>query len=98
MGKPDVGLAYTYAVLMFVFPMVGAVALVHSNRIAIHVQIRLRAQLTSAVYRKALCLSSRCAGFRAQGSGLRPQGLRTRSGCSRSSAPGEQGWGLGRRA
>lgn len=60
--EPNVGLAYVYAVLIFAFPMVGAVALVHSNRIAIHVQIRLRAQLTSAVYRKALNLSSRCAG------------------------------------
>ena len=59
MGKPDVGLAYVYAVLMFVFPLVGAIALVHSNRVAIQIQIRLRAQLTSAVYRKALKLSSR---------------------------------------
>ena len=65
MAKPDVGLAYGYAVLMFVFPVLGAVALVHSNSAAVHVQIRLRAELTALVYRKALCLSSRRAGFRA---------------------------------
>ena len=35
-------------------------ALVHSNRVAIQIQIKLRAQLTSAVYRKAVRLSSRC--------------------------------------
>ena len=59
MAKPNVGMAYVWAILIFVFPMIGAVALVHSNRVAIHIQIRLRAQLTSAVYRKALNLSSR---------------------------------------
>lgn len=58
-GKPNVGQAYVFAVLIFVFPLVGAVALVHSNRVAIQIQIKLRAQLTSAVYRKALRLSSR---------------------------------------
>ena len=58
-SKPDVGLAYVFAVLMFVFPLVGAIALVHSDRVAIQIQIRLRAQLTSAVFRKALRLSSR---------------------------------------
>ena len=59
-GKPDVGQAYVYSVLMFVFPMIGAVALVHSNRLAIQIQIKLRAELNSAVYRKALRLSGRC--------------------------------------
>ncbi len=58
--KPNVGRAYLYAALIFVFPLVGAMALVHSNRLAIQVQIKLRAELTSAVYRKALRLSARC--------------------------------------
>ena len=59
-SKPSLGTAYLYSVLIFVFPLIGAIALVHSNRVAIQVQIRLRAQLTSAVYLKALRLSSRC--------------------------------------
>jgi hypothetical protein len=59
--EPDIGNAYLYAVLIFVFPLVGAMALVHSNRLAIQVQIKLRAELTSAVYRKALRLSARWA-------------------------------------
>ena len=59
-SKPSIGTAYLYSVLIFVFPLIGAIALVHSNRVAIQVQIRLRAQLTSAVYLKALRLSSRC--------------------------------------
>lgn len=58
-SKPNVGQAYLYAALMFVFPLVGAIALVHSNRLAIQIQIKLRAELTSAVYRKALRLSAR---------------------------------------
>lgn len=58
--EPNVGTAYLYAALIFVFPLVGAMALVHSNRLAIQVQIKLRAELTSAVYRKALRLSARC--------------------------------------
>ena len=60
-SKPSIGTAYLYSVLIFVFPLIGAIALVHSNRVAIQVQIRLRAQLTSAVYLKALRLSSRCS-------------------------------------
>jgi hypothetical protein len=59
-AKPDIGRAYLFAVLMFLFPLVGAMALVHSNRLAIQIQIKLRAELTSAVYRKALRLSARC--------------------------------------
>ena len=59
-AQPDIGRAYLFAALMFVFPLVGAMALVHSNRLAIQVQIKLRAELTSAVYRKALRLSARC--------------------------------------
>lgn len=58
-SKPNVGQAYMFAALMFVFPLVGAIALVHSNRLAIQIQIKLRAELTSAVYRKALRLSAR---------------------------------------
>ena len=46
---------------MFVFPMIGAVAYVHSSRLSIIVQIKMRAELTAAVYRKALALSSRSA-------------------------------------
>ncbi len=53
------GRAYLYAALIFVFPLVGAIALVHSNRLAIQVQIKLRAELTAAVYQKAMRLSAR---------------------------------------
>ena len=49
-----------WAALMFLFPLIGAVCYVHSSRFAIISQIRIRAQLTSLVYRKALALSSRC--------------------------------------
>ena len=48
-----------WAALMFLFPLIGAVCYVHSSRLAIISQIRIRAQLTSLVYRKALALSSR---------------------------------------
>ena len=48
-----------WAGLMFLFPLIGAVCYVHSSRLAIISQIRIRAQLTSLVYRKALALSSR---------------------------------------
>lgn len=57
----DINRQYLYAALMFVFPMFGAVAYVHSSRLSIIVQIQLRAELTAAVYRKALRLSSRYA-------------------------------------
>lgn len=56
---PNVKQAYVFAVLIFVFPLVGAIALVHSNRLAIQVQIKLRAELTTAVYQKAMRLSAR---------------------------------------
>ena len=55
----DVNINYLWAALMFVFPMIGAVAYVHSSRLSIIVQIKMRAELTAAVYRKALALSSR---------------------------------------
>ena len=55
----DVSINYLWAALMFVFPMIGAVAYVHSSRLSIIVQIKMRAELTAAVYRKALALSSR---------------------------------------
>ncbi|DBB06529.1 TPA: hypothetical protein ACH3X1_012074 [Trebouxia sp. C0004] len=55
----NVSINYLWAALMFVFPMLGAVAYVHSSRLSIIVQIRMRAELTAAVYRKALALSSR---------------------------------------
>lgn len=54
-----VNINYLWASLMFVFPLLGAVAYVHSSRLSIIVQIQLRAELTAAVYRKALRLSSR---------------------------------------
>lgn len=57
----DINRNYLWAALMFVFPMFGAVAYVHSSRLSIIVQIQLRAELTAAVYRKALRLSSRYA-------------------------------------
>lgn len=43
---------YIYAALMFVIPLFGAVCYAHSSRIAIATQIRIRAELTAAVYRK----------------------------------------------
>ncbi|KAL0031798.1 hypothetical protein WJX79_007928 [Trebouxia sp. C0005] len=55
----NVNINYLWAALMFVFPMIGAVAYVHSSRLSIIVQIKMRAELTAAVYRKALALSSR---------------------------------------
>ncbi len=58
-GNP--GRTYMWAALMFLFPLIGAVCYVHSSRLAIISQIRIRAQLTSLVYRKALALSSRSA-------------------------------------
>lgn len=57
----DVNRNYLWAALMFVFPLFGAIAYVHSSRLSIIVQIQLRAELTAAVYRKALRLSSRYA-------------------------------------
>ena len=55
----DVNINYLWAALMFVCPMIGAVLYVHSSRLSIIVQIKMRAELTAAVYRKALALSSR---------------------------------------
>lgn len=59
----NVNINYLWAALMFVFPMIGAVAYVHSSRLSIIVQIKMRAELTAAVYRKALALSSRSAQY-----------------------------------
>lgn len=55
----DVSINYLWAALMFICPMIGAVLYVHSSRLSIIVQIKMRAELTAAVYRKALALSSR---------------------------------------
>ncbi|KAL3154179.1 hypothetical protein ABBQ32_013696 [Trebouxia sp. C0010 RCD-2024] len=55
----DVSINYLWAALMFICPMIGAVLYVHSSRLSIVVQIKMRAELTAAVYRKALALSSR---------------------------------------
>ena len=55
----NVSINYLWAALMFVCPMIGAVLYVHSSRLSIIVQIKMRAELTAAVYRKALALSSR---------------------------------------
>lgn len=57
--QPDVNINYLWAGLMFVCPLIGAVLYVHSSRLSIIVQIKMRAELTAAVYRKALALSSR---------------------------------------
>ena len=51
--------AYVAAFLMFVFPFVGAAAFVHSSRLAATTQVRVRAQLMGALYRKAAVLSPR---------------------------------------
>ena len=51
--------AYVSAILMFVFPFVGAAAFVHSSRLAATTQVRVRAQLMGALYRKAAALSPR---------------------------------------
>jgi len=49
--------AYVSAFLMFLFPFIGAAAFVHSSRLAATVQVRIRAQLMGALYRKAASLS-----------------------------------------
>ena len=59
MQEVDVSINYLWAALMFICPMIGAVLYVHSSRLSIIVQIKMRAELTAAVYRKALALSSR---------------------------------------
>ena len=51
--------AYVSAFLMFLFPFVGAAAFVHSSRLAATTQVRVRAQLMGALYRKAAALSPR---------------------------------------
>ncbi len=52
---------YGYAVMMLIFPLLAGLSFVHASRFAIQVQVRVRAQLTAAVYHKALRLSTRCA-------------------------------------
>lgn len=60
-GHGGEGSAYGYAVAMLIFPLLAGLAFAHASRLAIQVQVRVRAQLTAAVYRKALRLSPRCA-------------------------------------
>ena len=45
-----------YATVMFLAPLVGALAAGQSNRLSIGTQVMVRAQLTAAIYRKALRL------------------------------------------
>ena len=49
--------AYVSAFLMFLFPFIGAAASVQSSRFAATTQVRIRAQLMGALYRKAAALS-----------------------------------------
>ena len=54
-----VGRAYGAAGAMFASPLLGALAFNHASRLAATAQVRVRAQLTAGVYRKALRLSPR---------------------------------------
>eukprot|EP00887_Chlorella_sp_A99_P001416 scaffold8.g1416.t1 len=51
--------SYVFAVCMFVAPVLGSVVASQSNRISIGTQVMVRAELTAAIYRKALRLSTR---------------------------------------
>lgn len=50
---------YIFAAVMLVAPILGSLAATMSNRLSIGTQIMLRAELTAAIYRKALRLSTR---------------------------------------
>ncbi len=50
--------AYVITAMMFVNPMINSLLVSHSNRFALGAQVRIRADLASALYRKALRLSS----------------------------------------
>lgn len=52
---------YIFASVLLVAPVLGALAAGMSNRLSVGTQIMLRAELTAAIYRKALRLSTRCA-------------------------------------
>jgi ABC-type multidrug transport system fused ATPase/permease subunit len=51
--------AWLYAMGMFLAPVVGTVAAAQANRIAIGTSIMIRSEITAAIYRKALSLSTR---------------------------------------
>jgi ABC-type multidrug transport system fused ATPase/permease subunit len=51
--------AWLYAMGMFLAPVVGTLAAGQANRISIGTQVMIRAELTAAIYRKALRLSTR---------------------------------------
>ena len=51
--------AWLFAMGMFLGPLVGTLAAGQSNRMSIGTQIMIRAELTAAIYRKALRLSTR---------------------------------------
>jgi len=51
--------AWLFAVGMFLAPVVGSIAAAQANRIAISTSIMIRAEITAAIYRKALNLSTR---------------------------------------
>ena len=59
-GKPGISetSAYVIVAMMFVNPMINSLLVSHSNRFALGAQVRIRADLASALYRKALRLSS----------------------------------------
>eukprot|EP01025_Chloroclados_australasicus_P037639 TRINITY_DN3846_c0_g4_i1.p1 TRINITY_DN3846_c0_g4~~TRINITY_DN3846_c0_g4_i1.p1 ORF type:complete len:1422 (-),score=137.95 TRINITY_DN3846_c0_g4_i1:223-4488(-) len=53
-----VGRAYAFAAAMFVAPLIGSICMTHSNRFGIYHQLAVRAQLTAAVFRKAMKMSN----------------------------------------
>lgn len=61
-GQPGISEAAAYVIvaMMFLNPMINSLLVSHSNRFALGAQVRIRADLASALYRKALRLSSEC--------------------------------------
>ena len=66
--EPVLYKGYIFAVVMLMAPILGSLAAVMANRLSIGTQVMLRAELTAAIYRKALRLSSRW-GKRGEGGG-----------------------------
>lgn len=54
---------YIFAAVMLVAPILGTLAAGQSNRLSVGTQIMMRAELTAAIYRKALRLSTRWVGM-----------------------------------
>lgn len=58
-SQADLTSAYLFAMGMFLAPVFGTLCATMANRLSIGVQIMIRAELTAAIYRKALRLSTK---------------------------------------